>query len=83
MKERNNKISGLSKYIATKPIGMKFMLGGGGGGELIQGASEASKNHRVGFLHSNGTMGCAARKCILFRTSSLAKGIHFGNFSRF
>ena len=28
-----------------------------------------------GFFHSKGTWGCAARKGILFRTSSLAKGI--------
>ena len=35
-----------------------------------------------GFYHSKGTWGCAARKSILFRTSSLAKGILFGNFSQ-
>ena len=35
-----------------------------------------------GFFHSKGTWGCAAHKGILFRTSSLAKGILFGNFSR-
>ena len=35
-----------------------------------------------GVLHSKGTWGCAAHKSILFRTSSLAKGILFGNFSR-
>ena len=38
--------------------------------------------HGGGFLHSKGTWGCAAHKGILFRTSSLAKGIRFGNFSR-
>ena len=35
-----------------------------------------------GFLDSKGTCGCAARKDILFRTSSLAKGVLFSNFSR-
>ena len=35
-----------------------------------------------GFFHSKGTWGCAARKGILFRTSSLAKGVLFSNFSR-
>ena len=35
-----------------------------------------------GFFHSKGTWGCAARESILFRTSSLAKGVLFGNFSR-
>ena len=34
------------------------------------------------FFHSKGTWGCAAREGILFRTSSLAKGVLFGNFSR-
>ena len=37
---------------------------------------------RGGFFHSKGTWGCAAREGILFRTSSLAKGVLFGNFSR-
>ena len=36
-----------------------------------------------GFFHSKGTWGCVAQKGILFRTSNLAKGILFGNFSRF
>ena len=35
-----------------------------------------------GFFHSKGTWGCAAHKGILFRTSSLGKGILFGNSSR-
>ena len=35
-----------------------------------------------GFFHSKGTWGCAAREGILFRTSSLAKGVLFGNFCR-
>ena len=35
-----------------------------------------------GFFHSKGTWGCAARKGMLFRTSSLAKGVLSGNFSR-
>ena len=35
-----------------------------------------------GFFHSKGTWGCAAREGILFRTSSLAKGVLFCNFSR-
>ena len=35
-----------------------------------------------GFFHGKGTWGCAAREGILFRTSSLAKGVLFGNFSR-
>ena len=35
-----------------------------------------------GFFQSKGTWGCAAREGILFRTSSLAKGVLFGNFSR-
>ena len=35
-----------------------------------------------GFFHSKGTWGCAAREGILFWTSSLAKGVLFGNFSR-
>ena len=34
-----------------------------------------------GVFHSKGTWGCAARKGILFRTSSLAKGVLFSNFS--
>ena len=38
--------------------------------------------HGGGFFHSKGTWGCAAREGILFRTSSLAKGVLFGNFSR-
>ena len=42
-----------------------------------------SLNHGGGgFFHSKGTWGCAAREGILFRTSSLAKGVLFGNFSR-
>ena len=36
-----------------------------------------------GFFRSTGTWGCAACKGILFRTSSLAKGILCGNFSPF
>ena len=36
-----------------------------------------------GFFHSKGTWGCAAHKGILFRTSSLAKGILLGNFIDF
>ena len=35
-----------------------------------------------GFFYSKGTWGCAAREGILFRTSGLAKGVLFGNFSR-
>ena len=35
-----------------------------------------------GLFHSKSTRGCSARKGMLFRTSSLAKGILFGNFSR-
>ena len=35
-----------------------------------------------GFFHSKGTWGCAAHKGIHFWTSSLAKGILCGNFSR-
>ena len=35
-----------------------------------------------GFFHSKGTWGCAAREGILFRPSSLAKGVLFGNFNR-
>ena len=34
------------------------------------------------FLHCKGNWGCAARKAILFRASSLAKGTLFGIFSR-
>ena len=34
-----------------------------------------------GFFHSKGTWGCAAREGILFRPSSLAKGVLFGNFN--
>ena len=37
-------------------------------------------SHQGGFFHSKGTWGCAALKCILFRTSSLAKGILFRRF---
>ena len=37
---------------------------------------------RGGFFHSKDSWGCAAREGILFRTSSLAKGVLFGNFSR-
>ena len=36
-----------------------------------------------GFFHNKGTWGCAARKGILFKLSSLAKGILFANFSQF
>ena len=36
-----------------------------------------------GFFHSKGTWGCAARKDILFKLSSLADGIRFANFSPF
>ena len=36
-----------------------------------------------GFFHSKGTWGCAARKGMLFKLSSLAKGILFANFSPF
>ena len=35
-----------------------------------------------GVFHSKGAWGCAAHKGILFQTSSLAKDILFGNFSR-
>ena len=35
-----------------------------------------------GFFHSKGTWGCAVHKGILLSTSSLAKGILLGNFSR-
>ena len=35
------------------------------------------------FFHSKGTWGCAAHKGILFWTSSLAKGILFGNLVEF
>ena len=35
-----------------------------------------------GFFHSKGTWVCAAREGILFRPSSLAKGVLFGNFNR-
>ena len=43
---------------------------------------EISQARGGGFFHSKGTWGCAAREGILFRTSSLAKGVLFGNFSR-
>ena len=36
----------------------------------------------MGFFHSKGIWGCAAREGIPFRTSSLAKGVLFSNFSR-
>ena len=39
--------------------------------------------HGMGFVHSKGTWGSAARKGILFRTYSLAKGLLFGNFTVF
>ena len=35
-----------------------------------------------GSFHNKGTWGCAAREGILFRTSSLAKGVLCGNFCR-
>ena len=35
-----------------------------------------------GFFHSKGTWGSAACEGILFRPSSLAKGVLFGNFNR-
>ena len=35
-----------------------------------------------GSFHSKGTWGCSAHKGILFWTSSLAKSILFGDFSR-
>ena len=44
--------------------------------------TEEYRGHGGGFFHSKGTWGCAAREGILFRTSSLAKGVLFGNFSR-
>ena len=37
-------------------------------------------NTGEGLFHSKGTWGCAALKGILFQTSSLAKGMLFGNF---
>ena len=46
---------------------------------VIMEATEATGG---GFFHTKGTWGCAAREGILFRTSSLAKGVLFGNFSR-
>ena len=39
-------------------------------------------NHGGGIFHSKGTRGCSAREGIFFLTSSLAKGILFGNFSQ-
>ena len=33
------------------------------------------------FFHSKGTLGCAARNGILFRTSSVDGGMLFGDFS--
>ena len=47
----------------------------------IKGAQQMGAS-RGGFFHSKGTWECAAREGILFRTSSLAKGVLFGNFSR-
>ena len=44
--------------------------------------SQAHPRGGGGFFHSKGTGGCAARKGILFRPSSLAKGVLFGNFNR-
>ena len=41
-----------------------------------------NNDHGGGFFHSKGTWGCAAREGILFRPSSLAKGVLFGNFNR-
>ena len=43
---------------------------------------EGRRHGGGGFFHSKGTWGCAAREGILFRPSSLAKGVLFGNFNR-
>ena len=40
-------------------------------------------NARGRFFHRKGAWGYAAHKCTLFWTSSLVKGILFGNFRRF
>ena len=50
--------------------------------KIWQYLSRKHQLHHGGFFHSKGTWGCAAREGILFRTSSLAKGVLFGNFSR-
>ena len=50
-------------------------------GKIVTGEGELAHGGG-GFFHSKGTWGCAAREGILFRTSSLAKGVLFGNFSR-
>ena len=54
-------------YIVNWQVRLHFITFTHGGGE---------------FFHSKVTWGCATRKGILFRTSSLAKGVLFSNFSR-
>ena len=39
-----------------------------------------SRGRGGGFFHSKGTWGCAARKGMLFKPSSITKGILFANF---
>ena len=56
----------MSLLVVMSFHGLQEPLGGAGGG----------------FFHSKNTWGCDAHKGILLRTSSLAKGILFGNFSR-
>ena len=56
---------------------------GGGGWKWSEITIIGGWNNRGGgeFFHSKGTWGCAARKGTHLQTSSLAKGILFGNFS--
>ena len=50
--------------------------------QVVFGKSTGSTTRGGGvFFHREGTLGIAARKVSLFRTSSLAKGILFDNFS--
>ena len=49
---------------------------------IVQRKAVVASRGGGGFFHSKGTWGCAAREGILFRPSSLAKGVLFGNFNR-
>ena len=64
------------------PLRIDSKLRGGIGSLVNSKLGPISRAWGGGFFHSKGTWGCAAREGILFRTSSLAKGVLFGNFSR-
>ncbi len=60
-------VLGLTSFMDSKNLAFKTLTSKG----LPRGG---------GFFHSQGTWGCAVLDGILFRTSSLSKGILFCNF---